>query len=130
MATNNRQQTTNQSKNKRTTGSYGEEFACKFLKQLGYEIVEQNYQFGHGEIDIIAKDGDVLVFAEVKYRTNLEYGEPEYAITKPKQSQIKKIAEAYLYEHEILDQNCRIDVVAILHFKGTAPRINHIINAF
>lgn len=116
--------------NKRTTGDYGEELACRFLSELGYEIVGRNYHFGHGEIDIIAKDKETLVFVEVKYRKNLEYGEPELAITKTKQSQIRKTAEAYLYEKKIKEQPCRIDFIAILHLKDSKPEINHIINAF
>ncbi len=116
--------------NKRNTGDYGEELACQFLKNLSYEIVEQNFQFGHGEIDIIAKDRETLVFVEVKYRQNLEFGPPELAISISKQKQIRKTAEAYLYKNGISDQTCRIDVIAILHLKDTKPQINHILNAF
>jgi putative endonuclease len=116
--------------NKRKSGDDGEDLACEFITKLGYEIIERNFFFGHGEIDIIAKDNNILVFIEVKLRKNLEFGMPEYAITKNKQRQIKKIAEAYLYQKEIKDQVCRIDVIAILHLKGSAPQINHIINAF
>lgn len=117
-------------KNKRSTGSYGEKLAVEFLESAGYEIIDKNYHFGHGEIDIVAKEKDVIVFVEVKYRKNLEYGLPEYAITKGKQNQIKKIAEAYLSEHEIKDQDCRIDVIAILHLAGEKPQLNHYKNAF
>jgi len=116
--------------NKYQNGNYGERLAAEFLERHGYEIIKRNYHYGHGEIDIIAKDGKTLVFIEVKYRKNLEFGPPENAISKAKQRQIKKIAEAYLYENELKDQNCRIDVIAILHFKDTEPQINHIINAF
>ncbi|MEW6701437.1 MAG: YraN family protein [Bacteroidota bacterium] len=116
--------------NKRKTGNYGEDLACKFLEKSGYKIIERNYIYEHGEIDIVAKDGDELVFVEVKYRTNLEYGPPEFAISKGKQRLIRKTAEAYLYERDIKDQICRIDVAAILHIKGSEPQINHIINAF
>lgn len=117
-------------KNKRKTGSEGEEIACEFISKLGYKIVERNYQFGHGEIDIIAKDGDTLVFIEVKYRKNLEYGPPELAITKGKQNLVKRTATAYLWEKEIKDELSRIDVIAILKLPGQKPKINHIINAF
>jgi len=116
--------------NKREIGNYGEELASRFLKDLGYEVIEQNFQFGHGEIDIIAKDKDTLVFVEVKYRKSLEYGVPEDAITKTKQKLIRRTAEAYLYKNNIKDQQCRIDFIAILHLKDSKPQINHIINAF
>jgi putative endonuclease len=119
-----------QRKNKRKTGSKGEDIACEFISSIGYEIVERNYQFGHGEIDIIAKDGVTLVFIEVKYRMNLEFGPPELSITKGKQNQIRKTASAYLWENNIKDQLSRIDVIAILQLDNQKPEINHIINAF
>jgi putative endonuclease len=101
----------------------------RHLRGLGFEVVEMNYHFGHGEIDIIAKDGETLVFCEVKTRKSDKYGDPEYAITPKKQQQIRKIARAYLYEHEIKEQDCRFDVVAIRLY-GPTPQINHIRNAF
>jgi len=116
--------------NKRNTGSYGEDLACKFLGQHGCQIIERNFFYGHGEIDIIAKDGDELIFVEVKYRTNLEFGPPELSISKGKQKLIRRTAEAYLFEKGIKDQDCRIDFIAILHLKDEKPKINHIINAF
>ena len=112
------------------TGDKGEDIAASILVKKGYEIVERNYRYGKGEIDIIAKDDDVLVFIEVKTRKNLEYGPPELAVTKNKQRQIRKIAEAYLYEKKIKDINCRLDVVAIQFYQNQKPRINHIENAF
>lgn len=117
-------------KNKRKTGSKGEDIACEFISGLGYKILDRNYQFGHGEIDIIAMDGETLVFIEVKYRKNLEFGPPELAITRSKQNQIKKTASAYLWENEIKDKTSRIDVIAILQLPEQKPKINHILNAF
>lgn len=112
------------------TGNTGEDLAVDILIKKGYQIIERNYRFGKGEIDIIAKDGDALVFVEVKARKNLEYGPPELAITKAKQRQIKKISDAYIYEKEINDTNCRIDLIAILFREKEKPLINHILNAF
>jgi putative endonuclease len=110
----------------------GEELAAKILKEKGYEIIERNYRYGHGEIDIIAIDpGDgYTVFVEVKTRKNLEYGEPEYAITKAKQKQIRKIAELYLFDKEIKELDCRFDVFAILFADLNNPVVNHYENAF
>jgi len=110
----------------------GEELAVKILTDKGYEILERNYRYGHGEIDIIAidpKDG-YTVFVEVKARQNLEYGEPEYAITKNKQKQIRKIAELYLYDKEINEIDCRFDVFAILFQDLNNPVVNHYENAY
>ena len=116
--------------NKKNVGDRGEELATDLLIKNGYEIIERNYRYGHGEIDIIAKVKNILVFVEVKTRKNLEFGRPEYAITKNKQRQIRKIAEAYLYENTSLDLDCRMDVIAILLKKNLPPEINHIENAF
>lgn len=117
-------------KYKKELGDRGEDIAADFLQKDNYEIIERNYRFGHGEIDIVAKDNGILVFTEVKTRKNLEFGPPELAITKSKQRQIRKIAEAYLVEKNITEMDCRIDVVAILLKKNLPPEINHIKNAF
>ncbi len=118
------------SKDKKHTGDRGEDIAVDFLVNNNLDIIERNYRYGHGEIDIIAKDGETLVFIEVKTRKNLEFGDPICAVTKNKQKQIRKIAEAYLYEKNISDMDCRMDVVAILIKKNLPPEINHIENAF
>ncbi|MBT8386763.1 MAG: YraN family protein [Ignavibacteria bacterium] len=113
-------------------GKKGEEIAAKLLTEKGYEILERNYRYSHGEIDIVAKDPSdgYTVFVEVKARQNLEYGEPEYAITNNKQKQIKKMAELYLFEKEILVLGCRFDVVTVLLQGKGNPIINHYENAF
>ncbi|MFA6981315.1 MAG: YraN family protein [Ignavibacteriaceae bacterium] len=110
-------------------GKEGEDLAASFLVEKGFEIIERNYRYGKGEIDIVARDKDFLVFVEVKSRESLEYGKPEEAITKRKMSQIRKIAEAYLAEKNITDENIRFDVVAIL-FLGGETTINYYENAF
>ena len=118
--------------NKIELGKKGEEIAVNFLRDEGFEIIEQNYRYGKGEIDIIAKDpsDNYLAFVEVKTRQNLDYGEPEYAITKNKQRQIKKMAELYLYDKEIEELDCRFDVIAILLEDIDKPSIKHYVNAF
>ncbi len=118
------------SKYKKEFGNFGEDLAEEYLKKKGFKILQRNYRYSRGEIDIIAKDNDILVFVEVKTRVNLEFGPPELAITKKQQQQIRKTAEAYLIDKNITDTGCRIDVVAILKIKNKPPRINHIINAF
>jgi putative endonuclease len=117
---------------KQKLGNYGEQLAVKFLKKIGIEIIEQNYRYGHGEIDIVAKDKKTLVFVEVKYRNNLEFGPPELAVTKSKQKQVRKIAEMYINEkeNEVEFEDSRIDVIAILKLPNHDPEINHIVNAF
>jgi len=111
------------------SGNEGEELASRHLQRMGFQIIEMNFRFGHGEIDIIARDGDVLVFCEVKTRKTDEYGDPAYAITPRKQQQIRKIAQGYLYEHEIKEHLCRFDVVTI-QFKNGAAQVEYYRNAF
>jgi putative endonuclease len=112
------------------SGSKGESIACGLLEKKGYRIIKRNFRFGRGEIDIIAKKDEMLIFVEVKSKSNKEYGEPEYAVTKSKQKQIIKIARAYLYENNITDIQCRFDVIAISYENYSDPKINHIENAF
>jgi putative endonuclease len=111
------------------TGIHGEELARNYLEGKGFRVVECNYRRGHGEIDIILKDGETLVFCEVKTRLNDQFGPPEAAITARKQRQLRKTAEGYLFEHGIGEQVCRFDVVAI-RFEEGKPVINHLQNAF
>ena len=110
----------------------GEQIAADFLEEKGFEIIERNYRYGHGELDIIAVDPSdgFTVFVEVKTRQNLYCDVPEYAITKSKQRQVKKVAELYLYDKEIENVNCRFDVIAILLEDDDNPVINHYENAF
>jgi len=114
------------------TGDEGEDLAVELLESKGYTIINRNYRYGKGEIDIIAKDPqeEGLVFIEVKSRKSFEYGSPEEAITKNKIKQLKRIAELYLYENEIKEILCRFDVIAILILPGKKPQIEHFVNAF
>ena len=113
-------------------GDEGEELAVVHLKEKGYEIVERNYRFGKGEIDIVAKDPETgyIVFIEVKSKRNIEYGEPVYSVTKNKMKQIKRMAELYFYDKEIAEAECRFDVVTVLLRGNQKPIIEHFVNAF
>ena len=115
--------------NRRSKGTEGEVLAAQFLNDRGYTILERNYRFGRGEIDLIAKDGAELVFVEVKARHSSAYGAPEESITRSKEAQLKKVAEAYLFERNIENQSCRFDIVAVTYQHG-APVLRLIQNAF
>jgi putative endonuclease len=111
-------------------GDLGEAIAADFLERLGYTVVETKYEYGRaGEIDIVARDEDVLVFCEVKTRSNDHHGDPEYALTRLKQQQVRYLAKAYLYTHGIDEQEVRFDVVAIM-MDGRCPKIDYFKNAF
>ena len=106
-------------------GTIGEIDAEKYLKDKGYVIVTTNYRNRLGEIDIIAKDKNVLVFVEVKSRTTLLYGRPCEAVDERKQYKIRKTAELYLVTTKNYYADVRFDVIEIL-----GDEINHIENAF
>lgn len=117
-------------KAKKNTGKIGEDIAAKFLTRKGYRILERNWRIRSGEIDIVAKDKDTIVFVEVKSRSSTEYGTGEEAITPHKKEKIINAAKACLqYKGE--DQPCRFDVISILFEKnGKVKEINHIEDAF
>ncbi len=110
-------------------GSAGERIAAAFLERNGFRILEHNYRYGPGEIDLIADDAGELVFVEVKLRRSRAYGPPEDAITTWKQRTLRRTAEGYLFQHRIEDRPCRFDVVAI-EGQGAAMEIRHLRNAF
>lgn len=95
-------------------GDYGEKLAVKYLKKQGYKIVKTNYKIRIGEIDIIAMDGDFLVFVEVKYRSTALYGLPNEAVDKHKREKIKRVTLYYLMHTDMLEAYVRFDVVQIL----------------
>lgn len=94
-------------------GSLAEKFAASFLKKKGYKIIGHNFRIRSGEIDIIAKDKDILCFIEVKYRKNRDYGLPEEFVDFRKQQKIIKAAMYYLLDNSIDDMNIRFDIVAV-----------------
>jgi putative endonuclease len=111
-------------------GKQGEALAVHYLQQRKYTIIEQNFRCKCGELDIIAREGKVIVFIEVKTRKNLSYGPPQLAVTTFKQRQISKAALFYLAQKKMQGTNARFDVIAILLGYNEVPQIEHIINAF
>ena len=95
-------------------GGTGEQFAAEYLTKAGYRIIEINYVCRSGEIDIVAQEGDMLCFVEVKLRQGQDHGHPLEAITPRKQRKISLAALSYLQEQDLCDcQDVRFDVVAI-----------------
>jgi len=115
---------------RRETGILGENLAQGHLERLGYHILERNYRCPEGEIDIIAKDKDYLVFVEVRARRSLKFGHPEESITPAKAKRLKACALYYLQAHSGLSRPWRIDVVVVeLGYRGAVSRISLIENA-
>lgn len=110
-------------------GFNAETMAETYLKNKGYTLVKRNFRYGKvGEIDLIFKDKNTLVFVEVKARATKDFGEPEASIDYRKQKKLQKVAEAYYYVNDLHDQESRFDIVAI-DFTIKPPEIRHIINA-
>ncbi|MFQ5883165.1 MAG: YraN family protein [Candidatus Methylomirabilales bacterium] len=114
---------------RRSVGIEGEAVARRFLEGLGYRILEENFSCPLGEIDLIAQEGEVLVFVEVKARRSARFGAPVEAVHARKQRQILRVAEAYMRERR-LKVPCRVDVVAVdFSPQGSEPRVELIRNA-
>ncbi len=99
-------------------GQIGEDIASAYLEGQGYEILERNFRSSIGEIDIIAKDGETLIFIEVKTKSNKDFGLPQEMVTSKKQHKLIKVAYSYLKEKNLEDIPWRIDVVAITKNKN------------
>jgi putative endonuclease len=95
----------------RATGRVGEDIAARALQDKGYQILERNFANKFGEIDIIAKDKNILVFVEVKAKTGVEFGSPEEMVSPGKLHRIRNMATMYLKGESV---PCRIDVVAVV----------------
>src|SRR5512145_3028413 len=98
-------------------GKTGEDLAVDYLIEEGYEILERNWRFKHIEVDIIARNKDQLIIAEVKTRTGNSYGEPYTAVDFRKQRSLIFAAERYLFGHD-LDLEVRFDIVSIIMDQG------------
>ena len=113
---------------KNTYGKRSEIIASDFLKKKGYKIIELNYKNKIGEIDIIAQDGEYLVFVEVKARFTQGFGNPLEAINLKKQQKIRNVASIYLMQKKKLEKHVRFDAISIIGIEK--PEIDHIIDAF
>ena len=115
---------------RRGTGILGEKLACEFLRKNGYDIIETNFRCVEGEMDIIAKQKDTLVFVEVRTKRSQQFGSPEESITSIKKDRLRTVAERYGLEHDNTPSSWRIDVMAIqLDNNNRAKRIQLIENA-
>jgi putative endonuclease len=115
------------SDSRQALGQSSEDLAAAYLERLGYQIRARNKRFKIGEIDIIATDGDTLVFVEVRSRSDPSQVHPAETITPRKKQQIIRAAMAYCQDEGIRDTMLRFDVVAVL---GPGNEVEHIQNAF
>jgi putative endonuclease len=114
---------------RQSLGKSGEDLAAQELERRGYAILDRRYRTRHGEIDIVARDGETIVFVEVKARATAEFGTAAEAVTPWKQRQLGSMAVDYLARHHLADRPCRFDVVAI-EGADDAPMVTVFSSAF
>ncbi len=110
-------------------GQLGEDLAFKEVKRLGYKEIERNYRCPLGEVDLIAKDGDTLVFIEIKTRKGRSLAYAKEAVNDRKKRQISRVALTYMKNRKCFGAKARFDVVAV-SLSGGKPELEVIKNAF
>jgi putative endonuclease len=111
-------------------GSYGERVAVRVLTDAGLQVLDRNWRCREGELDVVARDGDALVFCEVKTRTGIGFGHPAEAVTAAKRRRLRSLARAWLAAHDHHAPDLRFDVVGV-HVPVSGPaQVTHLRNAF
>lgn len=113
---------------RRRFGDWGENWARQYLERAGYSILESNYRGRYGEVDLVAREGECLVFVEVKSRRTRAFGRPEESVTGAKQQKLVQAALEYMQSKGLEDCEWRIDVVGIYAGRG-GPRVRLVRNA-
>lgn len=111
-------------------GAYGERLAAQQLVDSGLVVLDRNWRCAAGEVDIIARDGDVLVLCEVKTRRGLGFGTPAEAVVRRKVARLRRLASEWLAVSGVRPREVRFDVVEVLARPGRPPQVRHIEGAF
>ena len=111
------------------TGQTGEQLAVEHLQRLGYTILETNWRFRRSEVDIIAMDGPILVFVEVKTRSSDYFGPPESFVSSRKKTMLQDAASAYTHQIQHTWE-IRFDIIGVLLQSGQEPQLRHFSDAF
>lgn len=114
---------------RQSLGKRGEDLACDELRRLGYTILDRRFRTRGGELDVVARDGDVVVFVEVKARSDRRFGSPFEAITWRKRQRLSAMATSYLCLKRLVGVACRFDVVSVIE-RRSGPAIEVVRNAF
>lgn len=110
-----------------TLGRFGEQVAARFLtEERGMVVLDRNWRCEAGEIDLVLRDGAVLVVCEVKTRTSLTYGTPHEAVDQRKLRRLRRLAIAWLRAHDVSAPDVRVDLVAVLRRRSGAPVVDHV----
>ncbi len=107
-------------------GRYGEELAVRHVEADGFVVLERNWRCDIGEVDIVARDGDVLVVCEVKTRSSLAYGSPFEAVTQRKLHRLERLGIRWMRERGIRPRSMRVDVISVLRPSSGRTVIEHV----
>lgn len=115
---------------KDAVGRYGEDVAVRHLTDAGLVVVERNWRCREGEIDVVAREGDALVFCEVKTRRSATFGVPAEAVTRAKADRLRRLALLWLRERGATAAELRFDVVGVVCRRSGAAVVDHVRGAF
>jgi putative endonuclease len=113
---------------KDAVGRLGEDLAATYLCDAGLTILERNWRCSHGELDIVARDGEIVIFVEVKTRSSTAFGDPAEAVNRAKAVRLRKLALHWLAEHRDIPywSQLRFDVVSVLRTASGGPSVRHL----
>jgi putative endonuclease len=111
---------------RRALGTYGERLAARHLAQRGLVVLDRNWRCDAGEIDLVLRDGDVLVVCEVKTRSSVSCGTPQEAVTPAKLARLRRLAACWMTAHDVHPSDVRIDLVAVLRPRRGASQVDHV----
>ena len=109
-----------------TLGAYGEAFAARYLVDQGMVLLDRNWRCDLGEIDLVLRDGRVLVVCEVKTRSSLAFGSPLEGVTEQKAARLRRLAARWLADHSIRPDEVRIDLVGLLVPRRGGTELDHV----
>ncbi len=112
---------------KDAVGRYGEKIAARYLVEAGWVVLDRNWRGTRGELDVVAREGDVLVVVEVKTRRGTAYGHPAEAVTQDKIARLRRLTGEWLATHPVRPDSVRIDVVAVVLPLAGAAQVEHLV---
>lgn len=107
-------------------GAYGEAVAARHLVEAGMVLLDRNWRCPSGEIDLVLRDGQTLVFCEVKTRSSTAYGSPLESVSAAKASRLRRLAALWIQAHGVRVRDVRIDLVGVLHSAGATAEVDHV----
>lgn len=111
---------------RRALGAYGEALAARYLIERGMALLDHNWRCPQGEIDLVLRDGDTLVFCEVKTRRTPAYGAPVEAVGEAKAQRLRRLGALWVQAHDVRVEHLRLDLVGVLAPRSGAPAIDHV----